>query len=118
MAVRGLGRTETCIMHPDTPAVARCGRCHKPLCSECVVSTADGKFCSQACAQKVADFRKAHKKRSSTSHPIRKLVKLVVWIVIILFVLGAANKVVFKSKMPIIGPLLNKLPVVGARAGG
>ena len=118
MAVRGLGRTETCIVHHDRPAAARCGRCHKPLCSECVVSTADGKFCSQECAQKVADFRKAHKKRSSASRPIKKLVKLVVWIVIILFVLGAANNIFFKGKMPIIGPLLNRLPVVGARAGG
>ena len=118
MAVRGLGRTETCIVHHDRPAVTRCGRCHKPLCAQCVMSTADGKFCSQECAQKVADFRKAHKKRSTASRPIKKLVKLVVWIVIILFVLGAANKVVFKNKMPIIGPLLNKLPVVGARAGG
>ena len=114
MAVKGLGRTEMCIVHHDKAAVARCGRCHKPLCANCVVSTNHGKFCSNECAQKVADFRKTHKKSSGSARPIKKLVKLVVWIVIILFVLGAANKVVFKNKMPVIGGILNKLPVVGA----
>jgi hypothetical protein len=50
-------RDEKCLNHPDRPAVTRCRACHKPLCEECVVATADGKFCSQQCARRSADFR-------------------------------------------------------------
>ena len=114
MAVKGLGRTETCIVHHDTPAVARCGRCHKPICGECVISTADGKFCSRECGAKVADFRKAHKPTRSRPGIVGKLVKRVVWIVIIIVALGAVNKFIFKGRMKYIGPWLNKLPVLGA----
>ena len=64
------------------------------------------------------DIRKAYKKRSTTGRPLKKLVKRVIWIIILLFALGAVNKFVFKNKMPVIGPLLNKLPVVGAMSGG
>ena len=114
MAIKGLGRTETCIVHHDRPAVARCGRCHKPMCGECVISTADGKFCSRECAAKVADFRKAYKPVKSRRGIVGKLVKLVVWIVIIIVALGVINKYKFEGNMRYIGPWLNKLPFLGA----
>jgi len=113
MAVRGLGRTETCVVHPSRAAVARCGMCHRPVCDECVVSTADGKFCSRECADRAADFRKHYRKPKSASSIVGKLVKLAVWIVIIVVVLGAANKIVFKGGMKVLGPWLNKLPFLG-----
>ena len=113
MAVKGKGRSETCLFHPDRPAVTRCRACHKPICDECVVSTADGKFCSRECAAKTSDFRKSYKPVKSGPGPIARLVKAVVWVVIILVVLGAANKMVFKNDMPVIGGYLNKLPFLG-----
>ena len=116
MAVRGLGRDETCIVHHDRPAAARCARCHKPICSECIVSTSDGKFCSRECAGKAADFRAAKKSMGAAGgRKIAKLIKLVIWIVVIVAALGAANKLIFKHRMPVVGPLLNRLPVLGGR---
>ena len=114
MAVSGLGRTETCIVHPARPAAARCGMCHRPVCESCVVSTADGKFCSRECADKTADFRKHYRKPKSKLDVVGKLVKLAIWVVIIVAVLGAINKFVFKGNMKVLGPILNKLPFLGA----
>lgn len=41
--------TGTCINHPHREAAARCLTCHKPVCSECVVTAANGTFCSELC---------------------------------------------------------------------
>ena len=111
MAVTGLGRQETCIVHHDRPAAARCGRCHKPICSECVISASDGKFCSRVCADKAADFRKSYGKVKKTSRGVRKLVRLVVWIVVIIVALAAINKYFMNNNMRVLGPFLNKLPI-------
>jgi len=113
MAVTGLGRKETCIVHHDRPAAARCGRCHKPVCSECVVSTSDGKFCSRDCAGKAADFRAAKGKFGKPKRKLAGLIKKVVILVIVVFVLGAVNTHVYR--IPVIGGLLDKLPFVGKR---
>jgi len=114
MAVKGLGRTETCMEHPDRPAVARCANCHRPVCSECVVTTADGKFCSHTCAQKAADFRKrARKIKAPGTSGIGKIVKAVVWVVIVIVILGVVNKFIMRGRMPILGGFLNRLPVIG-----
>lgn len=117
MAVTGLGRTETCIVHHDRPAAARCGRCHKPICEECVISTADGKFCSRECAAKTADFRKANAGRKRGPGIVSKFVRLVVWIVIIVVALGAINKFIFNNRMKVLGPYLNKIPMLGPEQG-
>lgn len=34
-----------CAYHPDTPTRLRCGKCGKPVCPKCVVSTAVGQRC-------------------------------------------------------------------------
>ena len=107
MAVTGLGRKETCIVHHDRPAVARCGRCHKPICAECVVSTADGKFCSRECAAKTADFRAAKGKFGKPGRKIGGLIRKIVILVIVIFALGAVNTHVYR--IPVIGGLLDKL---------
>ena len=116
MAVKGRGRAETCVFHPERPAVTRCRACHKPICAECVVSTTDGKFCSRECAARTSDFRKSHKPVRRGSGLITRLVKAVVWIVIIVAILGAVNKFAFKNNMPGAGPYLNKLPYLGREA--
>ncbi|MBI2193463.1 MAG: B-box zinc finger protein [Planctomycetes bacterium] len=46
-----------CFTHTDRPAVVRCRQCQKPVCSECVKSDSNGKFCSLECAQKFAEFQ-------------------------------------------------------------
>lgn len=117
MAVQGLGRTETCMVHHDRPAAARCACCHKPVCSSCVTSTAEGKFCSHECAQKTADYRaRAGKIGASGGGGARRLVRAIIWIVVIVAALGAVNKFAMKNNMPAIGKLLNKLPFFGTSA--
>lgn len=113
MAVKGLGRQETCIVHHDRAASARCGRCHKPICAECVVSSADGKFCSRVCADKTADFRKSYGTTKKASRGVRKLVRLVVWVVVIIVALAAVNKYMMSGNMRVLGPFLNKVPFFG-----
>ena len=113
MAVQGMGRTETCMVHHDRTAVARCAQCHKPACQECVVSTAEGKFCSRDCAAKYESYQKRNRQFKKPARGAAQLVKAVVWLVIIVAGLGAANKYAFQNKMPMIGELLNKLPFFG-----
>jgi len=98
MATRGLGREETCIVHHDRPAATRCGHCHKPVCSECVTSTKDGKFCSHECAKKMADFRANAKTAKTGGGLMGKLVTVVVIIIVLIIAALAANKYFFKNK--------------------
>ena len=90
-------RAEMCTNHPDRAAVTRCAGCHKPVCEECVVSTTDGKFCSQQCAQRTADFRK-HNVGKKAGKSVMSLVKLAVAAVIILVVVIVAYKVFVKKE--------------------
>lgn len=112
MAVTGLNRTETCIVHHDRPAAARCGRCHKPVCSECVVSTAEGKFCSHECSQKVADYRQ-NAKKVPTGGGMRDALRAVFWVVVFIVFLGIVNKFLMHNGMPYIGKYLNMIPFLG-----
>ena len=116
MAVTGVNRNAQCIMHHDRPASARCVTCHKPLCSECVVSAADGKFCSHECAQKAEDFRKRFSAVKQGGGAFAKLVRAVVWVIVIIILLGIVNKYV--EPIPVLKPYLDKLPVLGAEATG
>ena len=114
MAVKGLDRTETCIVHHDRPAAARCGTCHKPVCSHCVVSTADGKYCSHACASKAQDFRvRGSRIKKPARGALSALIKMVFWLAVLVVILGVMNKYAFKDGMPGIGKYLDKLPVLG-----
>ena len=38
-----------CDNHSDTPAVANCDRCGKPICALCLLEAAQGTFCSSDC---------------------------------------------------------------------
>ncbi len=46
-----------CINHVDRPAAARCHRCHKPVCEECLLRREAGLFCSDTCHQQFVAFR-------------------------------------------------------------
>ena len=41
-----------CLNHPDTPAVARCAVCRKPICADCVKESGGVKYCSKDCYDK------------------------------------------------------------------
>ena len=43
-----------CLNHPNTPAVARCATCGKPICSQCIVSRNGSSYCSAKCADSAA----------------------------------------------------------------
>ena len=38
-----------CAMHPERVAISNCRHCAKPVCSECIVRTERGSFCSREC---------------------------------------------------------------------
>jgi hypothetical protein len=38
-----------CMNHADTPAVANCDRCGKPVCALCLLEASQGTFCSSEC---------------------------------------------------------------------
>ena len=42
---------KNCGNHPDTPAVADCGACAKPVCLMCVEESPEGTFCSGSCVE-------------------------------------------------------------------
>ena len=48
---------EKCKNHPLRFAIARCKRCHLPLCNDCKVLVDDGVFCSQVCVEQFQNFQ-------------------------------------------------------------
>ena len=73
-----------CPNHPDTPAVARCSACGKPVCAKCLVTRNGVQYCSDRCAT-LAESRKADvgivlesKKRVDSARKIRSVVILIV----------------------------------------
>ena len=115
MAVTRRGRDGKCIRHSDRPAVARCSACHRPVCIMCVVSTADGKFCSRQCAARTADFRKEAKTSKnrgmlimqSSSRLIGALrgpAKMAAGLILLIALLCVVNR--YFCKVPVIGDYL------------
>ncbi len=73
-----------CPNHPDTPAVARCSACGKPVCAKCLVTRNGVPYCSDRCAA-LAESRRADvgmvlesKKRTDSARRIRAVVVLIV----------------------------------------
>lgn len=89
-------RAEMCTNHPDRAAATRCAGCHKPVCEECVVSTTDGKFCSQQCAERTADFRK-HNVGKKSGKSVMSLVKLILGVAIVAVVAYIGYRVFVKK---------------------
>ncbi|HUR38976.1 MAG TPA: B-box zinc finger protein, partial [Planctomycetota bacterium] len=44
-----------CQNHSDTPAVANCDRCSRPVCALCLLEASQGTFCSSECMSAVAE---------------------------------------------------------------
>ena len=75
-----------CLNHPETPAVARCAVCGKPVCGKCLVTRNGVQYCSDRCAA-MAESRKADvgmvmesRKKVDSARRIRSIVILVVLI--------------------------------------
>ena len=73
-----------CPNHPDTPAVARCAACGKPVCAKCLVTRNGVQYCSAQCAS-LAESRKDDvrivmdsKKKVDSARKIRSVVILIV----------------------------------------
>jgi hypothetical protein len=106
MALSTRGREEMCVTHSDRPAAARCEACHKPVCAACVVSNAEGKFCSRECAARTAEFRTRTRKEESRGSGLAGVVRFIIWVVIIIVALCVVNRYV--HKIPVIGDHLWK----------
>jgi len=89
MAVKGAaGRKETCINHPDRPAVARCMQCHTPVCKSCAVKTKQGVFCSTECRDNHGAFAEGYKGPAKLSkNYIHKITQAVVYVVALILIL-------------------------------
>jgi hypothetical protein len=90
-----------CVYHEGVPAVAKCRKCHKLVCKDCVVyNEQDGTaFCSEECLAKYEHFQSRYNKEPKTGKRtiIGQFVLLAgaVIVVIIAIKLGAARKVPF-----------------------
>lgn len=81
-----------CLKHPNTPAIARCATCGRPLCQECM-KTKDGIICcSDECLKnalasltKVDNFV-ASKKRVEKNRMRGILVNLIILVIIIVLI--------------------------------
>ena len=94
-----------CVYHEGVPAVAKCRKCHKLVCKNCVIyDEEDGTaFCSEECYQKYQHFQSRYQETPKTSKRtiIGQLFLLVgaVVVVVIAIKLGAARKVPFFVKL-------------------
>ena len=43
---------QSCVNHPERPAMYKCKMCNTPICQLCAISTTYGHFCSEECHQK------------------------------------------------------------------
>ena len=73
-----------CPNHPDTPAVARCATCGKPVCAKCVVNKNGSQYCSARCAS-LAESTKDNvdtvltaKKRTDSKGKVRTIITLII----------------------------------------
>lgn len=73
-----------CLNHPDTPAVARCASCNKPICKKCIVSRNGLNYCSEKCADRAASSVKRvdsvleNKKKVDAKSKKRTLIVIVI----------------------------------------
>lgn len=48
---------DKCKNHPVRFSVARCKRCHGPICTECRIQVTEGVFCSDECIDHFRSFQ-------------------------------------------------------------
>ena len=105
-----------CINHPGVEAVARCKQCGKPVCGACVVMGTTGKFCSEVCREKHAEFVKRAQQFEAKRGPAtnlfslltRTVVKLVILAAVLLFAAGLITYFT-DFEIPVIGKMIRGL---------
>ncbi len=94
-----------CVYHEGVPAVAKCRKCHKLVCRDCVIyDDHDGTaFCSEECYEKYHHFKSRYNEEPKTSKRtiIGQILLLVgaVVLVVVAIKLGAARNVPFFVKL-------------------
>jgi len=102
-----------CFYHPNRDATSRCYQCHKPLCTECIYETADGKFCSKLCAEKHQNYKAAFsetKNRVQKVTPHGGLLKSIIALVILIAVVIAIVKIGASMGIPIFQQIIDSFP--------
>jgi len=61
-----------CINHRGVEAVARCKQCNKAVCKSCLVVSAKGRFCSEACRDSYEEFFKRAQEAEARKGPSAK----------------------------------------------
>lgn len=80
-----MGRKAMCATHHEADATARCRRCSRPLCVECVFDAPGGPFCGESCAALAAQFPRQGVLSRAGSRVFR-LMKFTFWAVILLVI--------------------------------
>jgi len=87
-----------CLNHPNTPAVARCAACGKPICADCMKTKNNITCCSDRCLVNaiesgavVSDIM-GRKKKSEAKGLVAKIIKIVVVLLIIACLFGFKDK--------------------------
>lgn len=75
-----------CYRHPRTETQLRCGRCERPICTQCVVIGPAGPRCKECAKQNIA-FRPGAVVYSAKSS-VRNILRLGPWGIYILIILG------------------------------
>lgn len=88
-------RGSVCINHPDTPAVAHCCVCRRPVCAACLVEEDGFKCCSDECLQMarestgrvagIMERRSADNRRSLFLSMVRLLIAAAVIVLLFFF---------------------------------
>ncbi len=99
-----------CLNHPNTPAVAHCAVCRKPVCKECVKIYDGTSFCSRECYEKSLRTGKmveeVVEKRNAveTKRMIRNII-----IIIVIAALAFGGYKYYKANKPKIDAQMNKV---------
>lgn len=100
-----------CLNHRAVDAVAQCHQCHKPICRECLVTDANGQFCSTQCAAKNANFKASYKEAKLAGPSLMsRLIGAAVGVAILLGIVHAAVRflgISFLASFDLIGKFLH-----------
>lgn len=91
-----MGRKTMCAVHHELEAAARCRRCSRPLCTDCIFDAPGGPFCGESCAALAAQFPRQGA-LSRLGGGVVRLVKLTFWATLLLVAAVVVGAMVFKN---------------------
>ncbi len=110
-----MARQSMCANHRDTPAVARCLHCNRPICEQCTREITGGRFCSEDHAEKYLQFQAERKPIKVRKHRgcLSRLIML-----IILAGAVALGLHLLGYNVPVVTDALGPSPFLSDRNGG